>query len=151
MNGSAQEQIIEMPSAELRERTPEDLRQEIEVKKEAIAETLNRLDQRVERAVDWRAQVGDHPFVALGLAASLGCLFAGIFKRNPTPGERIRDALAEGVEDIAAQVRDHIGAQFSGPTRGSALRVTAAALATRAATSYLSNMLSSRLKSPPQA
>ena len=121
MNGITLERIADIPSApEPAERSSEDLRQEIDAKKEAIAETINRLDQHVQRAVDWRAQVGDHPYLALGLAFGVGCLLAGIFKSKPSPHERIMEALAEGVEDIADQARNRIGSQFRRPSTGSA-------------------------------
>ncbi len=146
MSGTTLEKITDFPSPEPAERSPEDLRQEIQDKKEAIAETLNRLDQRVHRATDWRAQVGDHPFLALGVAVSVGCLCAGIFKRKSSPQARIMEALAEGVEDITEQVRDRIDAQFRWPERGGALKATAAVLVTKAATAYLRNKLSHALK-----
>ncbi len=100
MNGIALERIMDISYApDPAERSPEELRQEIEAKKEAIAETINRLDLHVKRAIDWRAQVGDHPYLALGLAVVVGCLFAGVFKSKPSPRERIMEALADGVED----------------------------------------------------
>lgn len=143
MDGTALEKITVNTSPEPAERRAEDLRQQIKDKKEVIAETLNRLDQRVHRAADWRAHVGDHPYLALGLAVSVGCLFSGIFKSKPSPRERMMEALADGVEDIADQVRDRIDSHFSWPAKGGALKATAAALATKAVTSYLSNKLSS--------
>jgi len=147
MSGIALERIVDIPSApEPAERSTEVLRREIEVQKEAIAETLNRLDQRVQRAIDWRAQVGDHPYLALGLAVGVGCLFAGIFKSKPSPRERIIEALAEGVEDIADQARNRIGSQFRRPARVGALKAAAAALVTKAATAYLRNKLSRAFK-----
>lgn len=146
MIGTALEKITDIPTSEPAERSPEDLRQEIQDKKEAIAETLHRLDQRAHRAFDWRAQAGDHPYLALGLAVGVGCLLSGIFKRQPSPRERMMEALAEGVEDIADQVRDRIGSQFNRPAMGGALKATAAALATKAVTIYLSNKLSSASK-----
>lgn len=142
MNEIALEKITVNTSSEPAERSPEDLRQEIQDKKEAIAETLNRLDQRVHRATDWRAQAGDHPYLALGLAVSAGCLLARIFKRKPGPRERMLDALAESIEDLSDQMRERIDAQFGRPARSGALKATVAALATKAATTYLSNRLS---------
>lgn len=142
MSGTALEKIADDLSSDTIERSPEDLRQEIKDKKEAIAETLNRLDQRVQRAIDWRAQVGDHPYLALGLAVSVGCLFSGIFKSKPSPQERIMEALADGVDDITDQVRDRIGSQFNRPAKENALKAAAVALLAKAATSYLSNRLS---------
>jgi hypothetical protein len=140
------EQITNIPSPARAERSPEDLRQEIKDKKEAIAETFNRMDQRVHRAIDWRAQAGDHPYLALGLAVGAGCLFSGIFKRKASPRERMMDALAEGVEDITDRVRDRIDSQFSGPPRGGMLKAAATALAAKAATAYLRHRLSSAFK-----
>lgn len=142
MSGIALERISDIPSAQVpAERSTEDLRRDIEAKKEAIAETFNRLDQRVQRAIDWRAQVGDHPYLALGLAMGLGCMFAGVFRRKPTPRERAMDALAESVEDIVDQVRDRVNSQFSRPGRGGALKATVASLAAKAAITYLRNKL----------
>jgi ElaB/YqjD/DUF883 family membrane-anchored ribosome-binding protein len=148
MSVTALEQITDTASPEPAERSPDDLRQEIKEKKEAIAETLSRVDERIQRAVDWRAQVGDHPYLALGIALSVGCLFSGVFKRKPGPQERIMEALADGVENIADQVRDRVDAQFGWPNRGGALKATAAALATRTAMSYLSNQLGRVSKAP---
>src|SRR5258707_7751022 len=104
MIGTALDKMTDIPAPETAEHSPEDLRREIQDKKEAIAETLHRLDQQVHRVIDWRAQVGDHPYLALGLAAGVGCLFSGIFKSKPSPRERMMEALADGVEDIADQV-----------------------------------------------
>jgi ElaB/YqjD/DUF883 family membrane-anchored ribosome-binding protein len=150
MSGIALERIADIPSApeppEPMERSSEDIRQEVQTKKEAFAETINRLDQHVRRAVDWRAQVGDHPYLALGLAVSVGCLFAGIFKSKPNPRERIIEALGESVEDIADQARNHIGSRFRRPPTGGALKAAAAALATKAATAYLRKKLSRAFK-----
>jgi ElaB/YqjD/DUF883 family membrane-anchored ribosome-binding protein len=146
MSGTAMEKITDILSPEPAERSAEDLRQEIKDKKEAITETLNRLDRRVQRAIDWRAQVGNHPYLALGLAVGVGYLFAGIFKSKPSPRERIMEALAEGVEDVVDQARNRIGSQFRRPSKGSALKAAAAALVAKAATAYLRNKLSRAFK-----
>jgi ElaB/YqjD/DUF883 family membrane-anchored ribosome-binding protein len=150
MSGIALERAADIASTpappEPMERSSEDLRQEIEAKKEAFAETINKLDQHVQRAVDWRAQVGDHPYLALGLAFGMGCLLAGIFKSKPSPSERIMEALAESVEDIADRARNRIRSRFRRPSTGGALKTAAAALAAKAATAYLRNKLSRAFK-----
>jgi hypothetical protein len=146
MIGTALEKNTDTQSLEIVERSQEDLRQEIKDKKVAIASTLNRLDQRVHRATDWRAQVGDHPYLALGLAVSAGCLFSGIIRNKPNPQERIMEAIAEGVEGIADQVRDRIDSHFQWPARGGVMKATVAAWATKVATIYLSNKLSGASK-----
>ena len=48
-------------SSRFADRNPAELRDDIKASKEAITDTMKRLDQHVNRAVDWRAQVGDHP------------------------------------------------------------------------------------------
>lgn len=150
MNGMALERIADTGSAPNSpahmERSTEDLRQEIEAKKEGIAETVSRLDQHMRRAVDWRAQVGDHPYLALSIAVGVGCLLAGVFRSKPSPRERIMDALAESVEDMADQARNHIGSQFRQPSAGGALKAAAAAMVTQAATAYLRDRLSRAFK-----
>lgn len=150
MNGMALERIADTGSAPTTaapiERSTKDLRQEIEAKKEDIAETVSRLDQHVRRAVDWRAQAGDHPYLALSLAVGVGCLLSGVFRSKPSPRERIMEALAESVEDMADQARNHIGPRFRRPSAGGALKAAAAALVTKAATAYLRDKLSRAFK-----
>lgn len=146
MIGTALDKITDIASTEPAEHSPEHLRQEIQDKKEAIADTLHRLDQRVHRAFDWRAQAGDHPYLALGFAAGVGCLLSGIFRRKPSPRERMMEALTEGLEDISDQVRGHIDSQFGRPAGNGALKAAAGALAAKAATTYLSNKLGSAFK-----
>ena len=141
MGGTALEKLTDIPSHEPVKGSPEDLRQELRDKKEAIAETLHRLDRRVQRMVDWRAQVGDHPFLALGLAVSAGCLVSGVFKRTASAGNRIVEGLAEGVEDITDQVRNRIDSQLGRRTSGGVLMAAVATLATKAATAYLRHKL----------
>lgn len=122
------------------DRNPDQLRHEIETSKEAITDTIKRLDQHVHRAVDWRAQVGDHPFIALSVAAAGGMLLAGMFKRKPSPRDRIVDAVAESVEDITDKVRNRIGAQLTRTLTGSMLKAAATAIVTKKATEYLLHM-----------
>jgi hypothetical protein len=55
MSGITLERIADIPSApEPAERSSKDLRQEIEAKKEAFAEAINRLDRLVRASGSWR-------------------------------------------------------------------------------------------------
>lgn len=128
------------------ERSSEELRHDIEAKKEAIAGTIKRLDKRVQRATDWRAQVGEHPILALGIAAGAGCMLAAILKPKPSPYERIMDALAESVEDITDQVGRRITSHLTRNLTGGLLKAAAATLLTKGATAYLRNKLNSTSK-----
>lgn len=122
-------------------RSTEEWRQDVEARKEAIAGTIRQIDRRVQRASDWRVQVGEHPFLAVGAAFVVGGLLAGVFRRKPSPQERIYDAIADGVEDIANglshRVMGHVG---RGVTR-SVLKTVGAALVTKVASAYVSGKL----------
>ncbi len=145
MSANASENVADILPG-LGERSSEELRRDIEAKKEAIAGTIKRLDKHVQRATDWRAQVGDHPYLAIGVAAGAGSLLAAIFKRKPSPRERMMDALAESVEDIAGQVGHRIVSQFTRTLTAGLLKAAAAALVTKGATAYLRNNWSSTSK-----
>jgi hypothetical protein len=75
------------------QRSADDIRRDIDEKKEVISEAVNKLGQRIHEKVDWREQVTKHPFVALGAAAGIGFLAAGIFRRRANPLEDVADAL----------------------------------------------------------
>jgi hypothetical protein len=119
-------------------RNPDEWRQDIEARKEAIAGTIRQIDRRVHRASDWRVQVGEHPFVAMGAAFVVGSLLSGMFRRKPTPQERIIDAIADSVDDVTSHVRDHIVGRFSSGVTRSVMKTVGAALAAKAAAAYMS-------------
>jgi ElaB/YqjD/DUF883 family membrane-anchored ribosome-binding protein len=122
-------------------RSTEEWRQDVEARKEAIAGTIRQIDRRVQRASDWRVQVGEHPFLAVGAAFAVGGLLAGVFRRKPTPRERIYDAIAESVEDIASNVRRRVVGHFTRGFTRSALKTVGAALVTKVASAYVSGKL----------
>jgi len=68
--------------------------------------------------------------VALGIAAGAGFLVAGLFKHQPTPRERIMDAVAEISEDFTDRIRyaagDALPGKKAGPTTALKAAVTAA-------------------------
>lgn len=82
------------------DRSAREIREDIAAKRETIAETVDKLTERFHDTFDWHKYVADYPMVAVGLAAGAGFLVAGLFKREPTPQERIMDALADLTEDL---------------------------------------------------
>lgn len=60
--------------------SPEEIRREIEASRRQIASSLDMLQTEVrstmERALDWRQWVGDHPKRAVGIAFGVGLYFA---------------------------------------------------------------------------
>src|SRR5215831_3885142 len=89
------------------QRSAEDIRQDIAAKRDSISETVDRLGERLHETLDWRSYVAEHPLVFLGLAAGAGFVVSGIFKRRPSPADRIVDAVADMVEDVTDRVREN--------------------------------------------
>jgi len=126
-------------------RSSEEWRQDIETRKEAIAGTIRQIDRRVHRVSDWRVQVGEHPFLAVGVAFAAGGLLSGFFRRHPTPQERIIDAIADSVEDITGTVRDHVVGRFTSGMTRNVIKTIGLALVTKAASAYVSRNVNDEL------
>ena len=94
---------------DIEERSAREIRQDIAAKRETISETVDKLGERIHQTLDWREYIAKYPAVALGVAAGVGFLVAGIFKRKPTPQQRIMDAIADITEDITDRVSDVAG------------------------------------------
>ncbi|HSO73686.1 MAG TPA: hypothetical protein VLU47_02520 [Blastocatellia bacterium] len=86
------------------ERSAEEIREDIAAERETISETVDKLGDRIQQTFDWREYVAEYPAVALGLAAGTGLLLSGVFTREPTPQERIVDALADLTEDLTERI-----------------------------------------------
>lgn len=133
------------------------IRQDIAAKRESISETVDKLGERIQETFDWHEYVAEYPVVALGLAAGAGFLIAGIFKRNPSPQERILDAVADLTEDMTTRVGGVMAGviqkkMFSGRT----VKAAATAMIAKAAVNFLKKQVSgamtdgnSRLRSRP--
>ncbi|HKF55890.1 MAG TPA: hypothetical protein VKJ45_10610 [Blastocatellia bacterium] len=119
------------------ERSAEAIRQDIAAHRDSIADTVDRLGERIQGSLDWRRQVGNHPIGALACAAAAGLLVSSLFRRRSSPTERILDAVAEVVEDVTGQARHRIAALVGpGAARG-LVKTAAGALAARAVADLL--------------
>jgi len=126
------------------ERSAEEIRQDIAARRELITETVDQISDRFQRTFDWRAYVKDYPLVTLGVAAGVGFLLGGLFKPRLTPAERVKEALAGSVEDLADRFRDQLDGVFERkPALNQSFKAAAAGLITKAVTGYLRNRLSS--------
>lgn len=124
------------------ERSADEIRQDIAARRESITETVDRLSDRFQRTLNWRAYVSDYPLVALGVAAGAGFLISGIFKRRLTPTERIREALADSFKDLTDQFRhrlEDLAPHSSGFGFGRTVKAAATDAITKAVTDYLRN------------
>lgn len=118
------------------------IRQDIAAKRESISETVDKLGERIHETFDWHEYVAEYPAVALGLAAGAGFLVAGIFKRKPSPQDRILDAVADLTEDMT----DRVGGVMAGVIQkkmfsGRTLKAAATAMIAKAAVDFLKKQL----------
>jgi ElaB/YqjD/DUF883 family membrane-anchored ribosome-binding protein len=130
--------ILQRVRDEAPDRSAEVIRQDIAATRETISETVDKLGERIHQTFDWREYIAQYPAVALGVAAGLGFVVAGIFKRKPTPQERIMEAVAELTEDMTGRVGDVMAGVIQKKViSGSTLKAAAGALATKAAVDFL--------------
>ncbi|HKY03581.1 MAG TPA: hypothetical protein VJQ56_01760 [Blastocatellia bacterium] len=133
-------------SAETAERSAEEIRLDIAAKRDSITETVDKLGDRIQETLDWREYIAEYPVVALGLAAGVGFLVSGMFKREPAPTDRLMDALADTVEDITDRFRDSLGdviPKKKGP--GKTLKAAVVASISTAAMNYAKEQASGYL------
>lgn len=126
------------------ERSADRIRQDIAARRESITEAVDRLSDRFQQSLDWRAYVSDYPMAALGVAAGLGFLAARIFTPRPSAGKRIKNALVYGIEDLAGHFHNRL--QTVAPHRSdvglsSAVKAAVTGVITKAATDYLRNRI----------
>jgi ElaB/YqjD/DUF883 family membrane-anchored ribosome-binding protein len=124
------------------ERSAEEIRQDIAARRESITDAVDKLSDRFQQTLDWRAYISDHPLAALGVAAGLGFLAARMFKPRPSAGKRIKDALAYGVEDLAGRFHhqlDNVAPRRSGLGLTRTVKAALTGFITKAATDYLQN------------
>ena len=119
------------------------IRQDIAAKRENISETVDKLGERINETFDWREYVAQYPAVALGAAIGIGFVVSGIFKRRPTPQERIIEAVAEMTEDVT----DRLGDVMAGVIQKkliskTTVKAAVGAMATKAAVDFLKKQLS---------
>jgi ElaB/YqjD/DUF883 family membrane-anchored ribosome-binding protein len=122
------------------ERSADEIRQDIAARRESITDAVDRLSDRVHRQLDWRAYVSDYPLAAIGVAAGVGFIVSRIFKPRQSSSERIKDALAYGIEDLTSRFRRHL--DDIAPSKqslgiGRTVKAAATGLITKAVSDYL--------------
>lgn len=123
-------------------RTAEAIRQDIAAKRESISDTVDRLGERIHETFDWRSYVAQYPIAALGVAVGAGLLVSGIFKRKPTPRERIMEAFSETLEDLTDRLRGNLSDVI--PNRKAGIGYTVRAGLSGLATSFVSDLIKKR-------
>lgn len=88
------------------DRSTEAIRRDIAARRDSISDTVDQLSDRVQAALDWRTYIAEHPFAAIGVTAGLAFAASALVRRRRAPQDRIMDALAESVEDLAGRFRE---------------------------------------------
>jgi len=124
-----------------------EIRQDIATMRQSIAETIDKIGDRVVENLDWRRNVAKHPLLALGAAAGMGFLCSALLRPRPNARERLIDALADSVEEINDRLDDHGLRRSNG--FGRLIKAAAMATVTRAATDYLSRRVNAHHSAEP--
>lgn len=134
-------------------RTADEIRQDIAERREAISETVSRLNDRIQRTFDWREYIADHPLAAVGVAVGAGLLVSGMFKRKQTPRERILHALSDSVEDVTGRLRSQLDdlPLKKSPAFGKTVKSAVTASLTTFATNYVKNHILGGARRPRYA
>lgn len=120
------------------DRSAREIRQDIAAKRESITKTVEQINDKVQRTLDWRTYAGEYPLVAIGVAAGAGFLVSRLFRPKPSPKDRILDAVAESFEDVSDRFAGYLEAvPKKKPAATTAIKSAAAAWLTKAATDYL--------------
>ena len=70
------------------DRSTEEIERDIAATRESIEDTVEEIEERLHRAVDWRSYVKGSPWIALALAAGVGILLGRSLlagRRHPRP------------------------------------------------------------------
>lgn len=141
--------IQQRVEGETPDRSARAIRQDIVAKRESISETVDKIGERIHGTFDWHEYVTQYPAVVLGLAAGAGFLIAGMFKRRPTPQERILDAVAELTEEMGDRVGDVLSGVIQKKVFSSrTVKAAATAMIAKAAVGYVKNRVATAMSGP---
>ena len=71
------------------ERSTDEIERDIVAARESIRETVDEIEERLHRAVDWRTYVGRSPWMSLALAAGVGIFLGHALVRRRPRGRRL--------------------------------------------------------------
>jgi ElaB/YqjD/DUF883 family membrane-anchored ribosome-binding protein len=141
------------PASSTAERSADEIRQDIAARRESITDAVDRLGDRFQETFDWRTYISDYPLAALGVAAGMGFLLARVFRPRPSSGQRIKDALAYGIEDLTVRFRhrlDDLDLRKPSFSLGGTVKAAATGLITKAVTDYLRNRYTAAYERYPE-
>lgn len=109
--------------------TTDQIKREIEEARERISDTTSRIGERIRSTFDWRQQVAEHPWAAVGLVAGAGLVIGAAAAKTlrggaravPSYGEQhTDDRIASDVESQSSGMGDGGSAWLRGGTTAAA-------------------------------
>lgn len=113
-----------------RERSSEDIRQNIAREEENISQAVEQIGERIKEKLDWRSHLKDSPYWMMGAAVGVGYLASMVFARRTTPMERILDSFAD-------EVRGSLGSHPAASATPGLITMTLLGIATKAAADWI--------------
>jgi hypothetical protein len=87
------------------ERSSIDIRNDIAARRESITQTVDRLGDKIHEVFDWRGYVRRYPYATVGMAVGTGFLVSRIFKKKPSPMDRLVEAVSDRAQQLAEDLR----------------------------------------------
>jgi hypothetical protein len=116
-----------------RDRSTEDIRQDIAREKEKISQKVDQIGELIKEKLDWRAYAKDSPYWVLGAGVGLGYLASKVLIPRTTPMERIMDTITDEVRgSFGNMIPDAVN-----DSRPGLLKMTLVGMATKAANTWL--------------
>ena len=122
-------------------RNTDKIKQDIAQAEQEMSKTVEEIGERIKEKMDWQEYVRETPYVALGIAAGLGFLAAGMFVKKRNSTDRLLDTIADEVRGVAGGMV----AKTAGP---GVIKVTLLGIASKAAVNWLQNSVGQHQNSP---
>jgi hypothetical protein len=116
-----------------KDRSTEDIRQDIAKEKEKISQKVDQIGERIKEKLDWREYAKDYPYWVLGVGAGLGYLTSKVLIPRTTPMERIMGSISDEVRGaLGGMIPDAVN-----DARPGLVKLTLVGMATKAANNWL--------------
>jgi ElaB/YqjD/DUF883 family membrane-anchored ribosome-binding protein len=121
------------------ERSSTDIRNDIAARRESITQTVDQLGEKIHEALDWRGYVKRYPYASIGLAVGTGFVVSRIFKKQPSPMDRLVDAVSDRAERLGEDLRKSASRLIMKTVAPGLVRGTLYGIAGKALMQYLHN------------
>lgn len=121
-----------------RDRSTEDIRQDIDREKENISQNIDQIGERIKEKLDWRAYAKDSPYWVLGAGVGFGFLASKVLIPRTTPMQRIMGSITDEFRgSLGNLIPDAVN-----DSRPGLVSMSLVGLATKAANTWLKKAIS---------